>query len=124
MRTFEIKIQTEREADKEFIGVFKNLQAGKKVKFIKGVYFTSLEAVRNLLTEKRLELLRLIREKHPHSIYELAKISGRNFRNVHDDMQILKNYGLVQMSKAKDVKRAPYRKIEVPYQGISIYAGI
>ena len=124
MKTLEIKIKGLAEADKEFVEVFKAVQSGKKVAPRKGVYFTSLEAVRNLLTKKRLELLHLIRENHPKSIYELAKVAGRNFKNVYDDLQILKDYGLVRMNKAKHVKRTHPQSITVPYQMINIHAAI
>lgn len=124
MKTFEIKIKSQADADKEFIQVFKALKTGKKVKRTKGVYFASLEAVRNLLTEKRLELLHTIREKRPISIYQLAKITGRNFRNVYDDLQILKNYGLVKMNKSRPIQRTRNQQISVPYQVIDIRAVI
>lgn len=47
-----------------------------------GVYVTSIEAARNLLTPSRLALLRAIRTKRPGSVYELAKLVGRNLKNV------------------------------------------
>ena len=100
---------------------FKAAQAGKRVAPKKGICFASLEAVRALLTEKRLALLHLIRERCPKSINELAKISGRDFKNVHADIMLLKRYGLVRMSAAT---RAARQRILVPYQAISIHAAV
>ena len=124
MKTFKIQIQSESEADKEFIEAFKNAQAGKKMTPKVGVYFSSLESVRNLLTEKRLELLHAVREKHPHSIYQLAKLTGRNFRNVYDDVQTLKTYGLIHLGKRPKKQRRSNRTLSVPYREINIHAWI
>ncbi|OGR89130.1 MAG: hypothetical protein A3A86_05750 [Elusimicrobia bacterium RIFCSPLOWO2_01_FULL_60_11] len=124
MKTFEIQIQSKAEADREFIEAFKNAQAGKKVPAKIGVYFTSIESVRNLLTEKRLELLHMVKMKHPHSIYQLAKLTGRNFRNVYDDVQVLKTYGLIHLNKERRKKQRPSHSISVPYRDINIHAWI
>lgn len=123
-RTLEIKIMSVEEADKEFIETFKAVQAGKKVKRKERTYFVSLDAVRNLLTEKRLELLHMIKTKHPHSIYQLAKLTGRNFRNVYDDVQVLKTYGLLHLSKAMKRNKRSSHSISVPYRDINIHAWI
>lgn len=121
METLKIRIKSREQADAEFTRAFKAAQAGRKVTPKGGVYFTSLEAVRGLLTEKRLALLHLIRKSHPKSIYGLAKIAGRDFKNVYADVMRLKEYGLVQMAAA--TKRAS-RKISVPYQAINIHAAV
>lgn len=124
MKALEIQIQNKEQADKELIYAFKAAQAGRKIKPIKGTYFASLEVVRNLLTPKRMELMRLIKHKQPKSLYELAKLAGRDYRNVHEDLQVLKDYGLVKMSKSKPVKRLHTLIVKVPFQEITIHAGI
>ncbi|MDP2864901.1 MAG: hypothetical protein Q8O90_01500 [Elusimicrobiota bacterium] len=122
MKTLEIQIKSREQADKEFASVFNKARSGKKVSLQKGVYFTSLEAVRNLLTEKRLELLHLIRLHSPKSISEIAKISGRNFKNVHTDLKILQGYGLVEINVTKTVKKPLSQRIFIPYQAVNIHA--
>jgi len=122
VKSFEIQIQGKAEADREFIEAFKNAQAGKKAPEKTGIYFTSIESVRNLLTEKRLELLHMVKTKHPHSIYQLAKLTGRNFKNVYEDIRILKGYGLVKMDRYVR-KKKPWG-ISVPYRDINIHAWI
>lgn len=54
----------------------KAVETGRRVRRREGVYFTSIEAARNLLTPNRLALLRAIRTRRPGSIYELAKVVG------------------------------------------------
>ncbi|MDO8805705.1 MAG: ArsR family transcriptional regulator [Elusimicrobiota bacterium] len=122
MKTLEIQIKSREQADKEFASVFNKARSGKKVPPQKGVYFTSLEAVRNLLTEKRLELLHLIRQHSPKSISEIAKISGRNFKNVHTDLKILQGYGLVEITVTKKVNKPLSQRIFIPYQAVNIHA--
>jgi predicted transcriptional regulator len=54
--------------------------------------------------------MRAIRTRHPGSLYELAKIVKRDFKNVQEDIGILERYGLVRISKVSRGKR----KIKVP----------
>jgi predicted transcriptional regulator len=124
METLNIEIKTRDQANAEFVSAFEAAQSGKKSAAPKGgVYFTSLEAVRSLLSDKRMALLHLIRECRPKSIYELAKISGRDFKNVHSDVTLLKRYGLIRMLKGKKAQ-IPQRQIFVPYQAINIHASV
>jgi hypothetical protein len=57
----------------------RSIESKKKVRKQTGEYFESLEAVRAALTETRLALLRLIRERNPKSVAELARIAKRDF---------------------------------------------
>jgi predicted transcriptional regulator len=122
MKIFEIQIKSREKADAEFIGAFKGAHPRKKSAAKTGIYFTSLEAVRTLLTEKRLELLHLIREHSPRSINQLASIAKRDFKNVHTDIMLLKDYGLVQLSKPVKTSKTAGQTISVPYQAINIHA--
>lgn len=76
-----------------------------------GVYFTSIEAARNLLTPSRLALLLAIRTKRPRSMYELAKTLKRDFKNVQEDLRLLERYGLVRMTRSR---RRGARRVRVP----------
>ncbi len=110
-KTLTIQIRSAGEAIEGFRKTFKDVEAGRRVTRRDGVYFTSIEAARNLLTPSRLTLLRAIRSKRPGSIYELAKIVGRDLRNVQDDLRLLEEYGLVQMSHGRGTGK---RKVKVP----------
>ncbi|MBI4270532.1 MAG: hypothetical protein HY615_09370, partial [Candidatus Rokubacteria bacterium] len=76
-RTLTIGIKSIDQALRDFGETFEAVRAGKRISRHEGVYFTSLEAARNLLTPRRVALLRAIRSRRPGSIYELAKIVGR-----------------------------------------------
>ena len=68
------------------------------------ISFQSLDQLRKFLTNKRLELLKVIRHKNPKSVYELAKLVGRTPENVNTDIKLLRQLGFVETTKVKDVR--------------------
>lgn len=109
MRTKKIKIKSKSEFDKELKTVAKAWDEGKRVKKVTGDFFESLEAVRKVLTEKRIGLWRIIRDQRPGSILELARSVHRDFRGVHRDVMLLVEMGLISLRSEKgkrgDVQR-------------------
>ena len=67
-RTLTLTIKPTGEALEGFRETFKALEGGRRVRRRAGVYFTSLEAARALLTRNRLALLRAVRARRPRSI--------------------------------------------------------
>ncbi len=104
MKIKKIIIKSRQEFDHESIEFAKRLDKGEKVKALKGHFFESLEAVRNVLTEKRLEHWRVIRDRKPHSITELARWVNRDFKSVHEDISILIEADLVELRSPKGAK--------------------
>ena len=118
-----IGIKSEEEAKNEFKEAFHAAQKRMPFKPRTGVYFTSLGAARNFLTKKRLELLHVIKERSPKSIYELAKLTHRNFPSVLKDMMILSKHGLVKLTKIMESPRRPVH-MKVSYDAINLWIGI
>lgn len=123
MRVKNIKIAIR--SDKEFFGeakdVWEKLERGEKVKKHEGIYFESLDAMRKVLTEQRIRILKTIKQDHPASIYELAKMLHRNVKNTFDDVQFLAEMGLIELEKTtngreKTMPHVNYDKIllEIP----------
>jgi predicted transcriptional regulator len=110
-RTLKIRIKSAEKALEGFRETFKDVEAGRRVKRREGVYFTSIEAARNLLTPNRLALLRAVRSGRPGSIYELSRMVNRDLKNVQDDLRILETYGLIRMA---DATRTGKRRVRVP----------
>ena len=110
-KTLTIRIKPADKALEEFRRTFKDVEAGHRVRKREGVYFTSIEAARNLLTPNRLALLRAVRSGRPGSIYELSRMVNRDLKNVQDDLRILERYGLVRMA---DGTRTGKRRVRVP----------
>jgi predicted transcriptional regulator len=117
MKTVTFRIEPFSESLNRFKETFKAAQAGRHIEPQEIVGFTSLEAARNFLTRERLSLLHAIRSRHPESIYELAKMTGRDLKNVQDDVRILEQHGLVRIAKhprgSRTVKvpRVPFEEI-------------
>ncbi len=61
--------------------------------------------MRSVLTNNRLLILKTIRENHPGSVYELAKMLGRDLKNVNQDLKLLANIGLVSLEKSENNKK-------------------
>jgi len=100
-----IEIQSLEDGIKDFRDAWQAAAAGKPVTPRQGTYFTSLEAARKVLTPRRLELLRAIRRRKPASISQLAVFLGRDFKNVHGDVQALARYGLVSLTTTRSGRR-------------------
>lgn len=111
-KTLRIKIKSVSDVLDDVRRVFKAAEAGRHVRRREGVYFTSIEAARNLLTPNRLALLRAVRTARPGSIYELAKVVNRDLKNVQDDLRLLERYGLVRMVNGR---RSGKRRVRVPH---------
>ena len=122
-----IGIKSPEQGLREFANAFRNAQRGKiSRKRQEGVYFTNLEAMRKVLTPKRIELLHIIRDKKPHSVYELTQIVKRDLKNVQDDVALLARIGLLSLSRAKQarervVPRVDYNNIQLQ---IPVHYGI
>lgn len=84
----------------DFVRTGEAVERGEKVKKESGVYFTSLDALRKVLTPQRMALLRLIREKKPVSLHGLARLARRNIKNVSDDVRYLAQVGLIELREA------------------------
>ena len=74
-----------------------------KVKRIR-VNVMTYDSFFKVMTDKRLEILRMIKKKHPSSVYELAKILKRDAKNVTQDLEYLKDIGLVEIKRTKEKK--------------------
>jgi predicted transcriptional regulator len=112
MKTVSFSIRPFSDVTEEFAKTFEAVRRGRRIPKAprEEVGFTSIEAARNFLTRKRLALLRTIRTRHPDSMYELAKIVGRDFKNVQEDIRLLERHGLVRIAKEARGKR----KVKVP----------
>ena len=78
------------------------------------VWFTSMESVAKVLSDKNRALLSLIATEQPTSLTELAKLSGRSKPNLSRTLKTMAGYGLVQLKKGASGKMMPV----VPYSEI------
>jgi predicted transcriptional regulator len=104
VKNIKVAIKGENELLNEVKEVWGKLEKGEKIKKHEAIYFESLDAMRRILTEERLRMLKVIKKDHPASIYELSKMLKRDVKNTFDDVQFLVQAGLVELKKTKDVR--------------------
>jgi predicted transcriptional regulator len=97
------------EMGKRFIGAWKRLESGKKVRETHLTFF-SLETMIATLSPKRLELLRHVHQHPAHTVAELARAIGRDYKRVHDDVSALAHTGLIV--RDENGIRAPYDSVQ------------
>ena len=96
--TSEIKIGigNERETAQEFVEVWRRAERGESPAMpMEHLYFPDLETLLRILTSQRLALLKTLYTIGPVSIRALAKALGRDYKNVHTDVQALQHVGVV-----------------------------
>ena len=98
----------------------KKIARGENVKEESGVYFENLATFRRALTEKRLEMLHVIKKKRPSSIYALAKTLGRNIKNVTTDLEYLREIGLVEMKRSGEKRERIVPEVNYDKIGLEI----
>jgi predicted transcriptional regulator len=94
-RNIDLNIESGR-----FTGIFKRFRGERK-----SYDFSNISALRKLLSNERARLLSTIKNQNPKSIYELAKLLGRDFRSVRQDVRLLERFGFLELDSRKKGKR-------------------
>jgi predicted transcriptional regulator len=99
----------EDDASRRFVDAWHRAERGESFRE-RHLAFESWDTLARVLTGKRMELLRYVRRHKVGSVRALAKALGRDYSNVHADVQALTSAGLLDMSE--DGLRADYDAIE------------
>jgi predicted transcriptional regulator len=99
----------EAEASRRFIDAWHRAERGESFDE-RHLAFESWDALARVLTVKRIELLRYAHQHKVASVRALAKALGRDYSNVHADVQALSDAGLLAASDGG--MRADYDAIE------------
>ncbi len=89
-----------------FAGIFRRLRGEKK-----GYDFSNISALRQLLSNERARLLHTIKAESPSSIYRLAKLLGRDFKSVRQDVKLLEKFGFLELDSQIKGKREMLKPI-------------
>jgi len=65
------------------------------------IWFESLQAMAQVLSNENRQLLRTIIDQKPQSIKELQSITGRKSSNLSRTLKTMERYGIVELSKQK-----------------------
>jgi predicted transcriptional regulator len=99
----------EEDATRRFVDAWHRADRGEVFRE-RHLAFESWEALARILTGKRMELLRYVHRNKIASVRALAKALGRDYSNVHADVQALTAAGLIDA--AEGGLRADYDAIE------------
>jgi predicted transcriptional regulator len=89
--------------------VWRRAEQGERVQAEDHVTFANWRALAGVMTDKRFELLRHL-HRHPEpSVAALARSLGRDYKRVHEDVDVLVAAGLIERDAAG--LRAEYEEI-------------
>ncbi len=111
VRDVRVSIKTKEDLFNEVKEVWGRLERGGQIKKHEGISFENIEAMRKILSEERLRILKTIKKEHPKSIYELAKFLKRDIKNTFDDVQFLAQIGLIELKKIKEGREKTIPKV-------------
>ena len=109
-RVLHIEISSVDASLEQFAGTWEQAERGEAVTPYHGVGFESMSQLLAKLTPKRWELIERLRKEGPQTIYGLAKLLDRNYKNVHTDVKALLEIDIIQETTDG--------KIEVPWDEI------
>ena len=101
--------QMEEDASRRFVDAWHRAERGE-IFHERHLAFESWDALVRVLTGKRVELLRYVHRHDVTSVRALAKALGRDYSNVHADVQALTAAGLLDATDGG--VRADYDAIE------------
>ena len=99
----------EEDASRRFVDAWHRAERGETFQE-RHLAFESWDALARVLTGKRMELLHYVHRNKVGSVRALAKALGRDYSNVHADVQMLASAGL--LDTADGGMRADYDVIE------------
>lgn len=110
-----VQVKSLKESLKDFAVAYKRLRSGKKIKPVEKLTFVNVDVFRKFMTNRRIELLKIIKNQNPTSIKELSRLTKRDYKSINIDLEILKKVDLVSMKKNnnKVVPKVDYKEIDI-----------
>jgi predicted transcriptional regulator len=100
-RDFKVGIVSEEKFNREVTGILENADKGIfPERPVERVYFGNMKTFLEYITPKRFALMDTLHKSGPMTIYALAKLLHRHYKNVHDDVKALESIGLVEKDES------------------------
>jgi predicted transcriptional regulator len=113
-RKFHVNVgDTPEDTARRFIDSWHAMERGEKVQE-RHLSFESLEGLLSVLTPKRWQLLKFVHQKPAPSVRALALELKRDYRRVHEDVEILTGAGL--LAREGRTVRADYDTIDSSFR--------
>lgn len=110
-RVLHIEITSLEESLQQFADAWKQAERGKTAQGREAVGFESMAGLLKTLTPKRWELISQLRQAEAMSVNALAKLLGRNYKNVHTDVRALEEIGVIERDACGHV-HVPWDEID------------
>lgn len=113
-KVLELRIGDARDALDRFEAAWNRRNEGRKLERLRVLSLADLPLLLKTLTPARWELVHRLREAGPVSIYQLARLLRRDYKNVHTEVTALERIGLIEkqsdarVSVPWDVVRAEF----------------
>ncbi len=92
----------------------------KNIQNKSSIYFDSIESYRKFMTLQKIEILSVIAQQSPSSIYELAKMVDRSFSAVFKDCASMESTGFIQLIESGDSKNTKKPALSFDYNLVHI----
>lgn len=96
---------------KRFVDTWHRAESGETDQVEIHLNFESFSTLASVLTPRRFELMKALRQKGGLSIRALSKLLKRDYKNVHTDVSVLVDVGLIQRSE-KGLLTVPWDVID------------
>lgn len=117
-----VKTGNLEQAAKEFVDVWHQAEHGQVQQgVVEKLSFKDQALLFKTLTRRRIEILQYVHDQDGMSIRALAKALGRDYSNVHQDVKILHQLGLMVKNQENDKYYVPWDVIvtEIPLSSAS-----
>ena len=94
-------ITSEEEFNREVLDILEHADQGVfPEKPVERVYFGDMKTFLEYITPKRFVFIDTLHKSGSMTIYALAKLLNRHYKNVHDDVKALESIGLIEKNEA------------------------
>jgi predicted transcriptional regulator len=94
-----------------FVDTWRRAELGEKIGTEIHLNFEDLSMLLAVITPRRLEVLKTLRQQGPMSVRTLANTLARDYKNVHADTRALEKVGLLERTESGTLQ-APWDVID------------
>jgi len=110
-KNIKIGLATEDQVNKEFIEAWHRAEKGNIEAPEENLYFIDPATFFQVLTKRRIALLKALHSHGVSSIRQLSRMLKRDYKNVYQDVQLLKKAGLIHQDSMKRIY-VPWDKLK------------
>ncbi len=109
-RNIKVGIANEEQINREFIRAWHKAEKGEIEVAEERLYFLDPKTFFQVLSKRRIALLKALHAHGVSSIRELSRQLNRDYKNVYQDVKLLKKMGLIHQDENKRIY-VPWDKI-------------